>query len=46
MKQIIVRLYQKRPPVDILGVTEDGRLRTISGMWAKDEDIRRLLKYS
>ncbi|XP_065828329.1 exocyst complex component 4-like isoform X2 [Oscarella lobularis] len=28
----------------ILGVTEDGRLRTISGMWAKDEDIRRLLK--
>ncbi|XP_062522769.1 exocyst complex component 4-like [Corticium candelabrum] len=27
----------------VLGATEDGQLRIISGMWARDEDIRRLL---
>jgi hypothetical protein len=28
---------------DVLGATEDGQLRIVSGMWARDEDIKRLL---
>jgi exocyst complex component 4 len=28
---------------NVLGATEDGQLRIVSGMWARDEDIKRLL---